>query len=348
MSVLPPLHENDLRHIWQHTEPIWRQLAGERLFITGGTGFFGVWLLEALVFANKQMQQDVRATILSRNPAKVFKSLPHVAGCVSWHEGDVRNFQFPDGHFSHIIHAATSVDARYNASAPADALDTMVQGTRRVLELAARAGTTNFLLTSSGAVYGPQPPDMANMSENFIGGPDPTSVGSVYAEGKRMAELQLAIAASQSDLEGKIARCYCFVGPHLPLDWHFAIGNFIRDALAGSEIVVQGDGRPMRSYLHAADLVIWLVTVLAKGQSLRPYNVGSEQACSIGELAERVARASPQSSRIRVLVPGGEGLPPRYVPDTRRAREELGLHQTIPLDEAISRTLTWWRGALHV
>jgi dTDP-glucose 4,6-dehydratase len=343
MKPLPPLPEDDLRHILNRTENLWRNLAGERLFITGGTGFFGIWLLETLAAANANLNVRVKATVLSRDPGKILEKCPHLTGVCSWLEGDIRDFVFPEGEFSHVIHAATSVDARFNASAPIEALDTIIGGTRRVLDFAARAGTERLLLTSSGAVYGPQPADVLRMPENHLGGPDTTVVNSVYAEGKRVAELQLAIAAEHTGLSAKIARCYCFTGPHLPLNWHFAIGNFMGDALAGRELVVQGDGRPLRSYLHAADLTIWLLTILLNGVSMRPYNLGSEEECSIADLAGRIARASGMPGQVRVLSPEGDGPAPRYVPDTRRARNELGLEQSIQLDESIERTLAWLR-----
>lgn len=340
MSTLPAA---DLRHVLTHTEALWRNLAGERLFITGGSGFFGIWLLEALASANDHFKLGLRATVLTRDPQRVQARWPHLAGTVDWLRGDVRDFRFPAGQFSHVVHAATSVDARFNAAAPVEALDTMVAGTRRVLDFAAQAGTVNLLLTSSGAIYGPQPGTLERIPEDYPGGPDVTRTASVYAEGKRVAELLLAMAADSTALQAKIARCFCFVGPHLPLDWHFAIGNFIGDALAGRDLIVQGDGRPLRSYMHAADLVIWLLTILVSGVSMRPYNVGSEEACSIAELAARVAGIAGTPGQVRVLTAEGGGLAPRYIPDTSRARNELGLELTIPLDVAITSTLDWWR-----
>jgi nucleoside-diphosphate-sugar epimerase len=344
MQFTQPLPAGDLTYILEHTENIWRELSGERLFVTGGTGFFGIWLLETLAAANSRMNANIDVTVLSRAPAQFASRHAHLAHSCNWLQGDVQDFVFPVGTFSHVIHAATSTDARFNASSPKAALETIVNGTQRVLEFANQASTRNLLLTSSGAVYGTQPPALENISEDYMGAPDITDPYNVYAEGKRMAELQLAIAARDTRLQGKIARCFAFVGPHLPLDWHYAIGNFMRDTLAGQELIIKGDGRPVRSYLHAADLIVWLFTILLRGENMRPYNVGSDQACSIAELAQRVASLSGMPGKMRILSPEGDGFAPRYVPDTTRARLELGLTPIIPLDDAITRTLHWLKG----
>lgn len=343
MTYRARLPEDDMLHILEHTEGVLRMLTGERLFVTGGSGFFGVWLLETLAAANARMDVRVDVTCLSRSPESFLARHPHLSSACTWLKGDVRDFAFPQGEFSHVIHAATSTDARFNAAEPDEALDSSVGGMRHVLDFARQARTRNFLFTSSGAVYGKQPPDLLQVSEDFLGAPDVTNPDAVYAEGKRVNELQLAIAAKHTGLNAKIARCFCFVGPYLPLDWHFAIGNFMRDALAGRELNIQGDGRPLRSYLHAADMVVWLLTILLNGERLRPYNVGSEEACSILDLAQRVASISGSAGRVRVSSPVGRDPAHRYVPDTRRARNELGLTQTIGLDDAIASTLAWLR-----
>ena len=113
--------------------------------------------------------------------------------------------------------------------------------------------------------------------------------------------------------------------------------------MAGEPIRISGDGTAFRSYLCAADLAIWLWTILFRGEPLRPYNVGSENAVCIAELAHMVAGARGPDIEVLVSqarVPGASAE--RYVPSTDRAREELRLKQTVDLQAAIRRTALWY------
>ena len=185
---------------------------------------------------------------------------------------------------------------------------------------------------------------MTHMAEDFAGAPWPLQPGVEYGEGKRVAEMLCGMAARRTGMECKIARCFAFVGPHLPLDAHFAIGNFIRDAMAGGPISIQGDGTPMRSYLYAADLTVWLWTMLFRAPSLRTFNVGSGNGLSIRSVAEEVAAAVRPGVEIRVARAAAPGAPVhRYVPDVQAVENELGLREGVSLREAIQRTAAWHR-----
>ncbi len=335
----------DLDRILDHTRDLWDDLRGERIFITGGTGFFGCWLLESLLWINDHLNLNCRATVLSRAPDLFRKKAVHLAGhkSISVMEGDVRTFAFPSGTFAYIIHAATESSVKRNAENPLEMLDTIVEGTRYTLEFARTCGAQSLLFTSSGAVYGKQPAEMTHIPEEYSGAPDPFDPKSAYGEGKRVAE-HLCTLYADAHLKPKIARCFAFVGPYLPLDVHFAIGNFIRDALNGGPIIVKGNGTPRRSYLYAADLMIWLWTILFRGRPLRPYNVGSEESASIVETALGVARSVSPKIPVEIRGSVNPKLPvEQYVPSTQRAQVELGLRDDLHLNEKIRLTLNWYR-----
>lgn len=329
----------DASHVLAHTTGIWDEFRQARLFVTGGTGFIGKWLLESFLAANDAFDLQARVCVLSRDPARFRAETPRMSAhaSIEFVAGDVRSFDFPSGAFTHIVHGATDIA---NPASPLDTFDVTVGGTRRVLDFARACGAKNLLLISSGAVYGRQPPEISHLGEGYAGAPSMLSTASAYGEGKRVSEWLSFVYGQSGGLQVRIARCFALVGPHLPLDKHFAIGNFIRDVLAGQDIAIGGDGTPLRSYLHAADLAAWLWIIMARGAPSSAYNVGSDQAISIAGLAELVARLAASGSRVnRAKTPQPGAAPERYVPSIDKARRELGLNVWIPLEAAILDTL---------
>ncbi|MGK5090050.1 NAD(P)-dependent oxidoreductase [Bdellovibrionota bacterium FG-2] len=327
------------------------RLKSARIFITGGTGFFGCWFLEAIHWLNTEKNLGIETSILTRDAKAFLDKWPHLKNRINgvhFVSGEVRTLPDLRGQqFSHVIHAATPASAKLVNDNPMEMFDIITSGTRNVLEFAHHAKAQRFLLTSSGAVYGRQPPEISHLEETFSGAPNPCDPKSAYGEGKRVAEHLCAAYSKGTTLEPVIARCFAFIGPYLPLDIHFAIGNFIRDAMAGTPIRIQGDGSPLRSYLYGSDLMVWLFTLLAKGEKCRPYNVGSEQAQSIAEIAHTVSRVlSPvlgHAIEVEVAKVPTLGVPPeRYIPSTKRAQTELGLKETVKLEQAIERTARWY------
>lgn len=326
--------DEDIAPLADTLAPAWAKLEGARIFMTGGTGFIGRWMLEALLRA----PIEAEVTVLSRNPRRFADAAPHLAARANLVEGDVTQFEPPHGDFTHIVHGATDASAALTASDPCRMFTTIVDGTRRTLEFARSCNSPRFLFLSSGAVYGAQPAAVSHIGEDWPGAPDARDPKSAYAEGKRAAETLCAIYGSQFGLEIVTARIFALLGPRLPLGRHFAAGNFIRDAMAGRRIRISSSGEAVRSYLYAADLAAWLWAMLAQAEPGAVYNCGSEEAVTIAELADRIS-----------AILGGAGVdvegrpdtgwnPGRYVPSSAAIRRDLGLRVTVPLDEAIRRT----------
>lgn len=337
------ISEADLADIARRTAPLWEEMRGQRLFLTGGTGFFGQWLIASFLRINDGLKLGAELWVLSRRPQRS----PHPA--LNYIQGDVRDFDFPAGRFSHVIHAATtSAEETFRGEPPLAKIDTVVRGTRRVLDFAASCGVRKFLLTSSGNAYGPMPAGQSAFRETDLCAPDlERPVAAALGEAKRMAELLTRIEAGRHGFEAKICRCFSFIGAHLPLDIHYAMGNFIGDAVRGRPIVVQGDGSALRSWMYMSDLSVWLWTLLFKGTPDRLYNVGSDEAVTVGEAARRVAACVGTEvvflNKPEMRPTAGPNI---YVPELRRIRDDLGLECTVRLTEAIARTIASHRAAL--
>lgn len=323
---------------------VWDTFAGARLFITGGTGFYGSWLLESLVAANNQRNLGLQAVVLTRNPDLFLQRFPHFRSRpdLSFMAGDVRSFNFPKESFTHVIHAATEASEKLNRENPLLMIDTIVEGTKRALEVAVHCGTKHFLNLSSGAVYGDVSSISGLISESFAGGPDIGKTKWAYGEAKRLSELLCCVYAEQHGFATKSARCFATIGEGLPLNTHFAMGNFISDALAGRVIIINGDGTPVRSYIDISDLVVWLWHILAFGKAGEAYNVGSEQGYSIADVAIKVRDILSPCLEVKVCgKPVSQQLASWYVPSTEKARQQLGLSLTVPLNDSIRYTAEW-------
>ena len=313
-----------------------------RLLVTGGTGFVGRSLLRWLAASGGALA-DLRPTLLTRDPAAFRARHPALAARVELLQGDVRGFAVPAAGFTHVLHGATDTSPQAHAH-PEVIRETILEGTRQVLEAAARVGAGRLLFLSSGAVYGPQPEGLEQLPETYRGVLDPTDPGTSYGRAKLEAEA-LCEAWTDPGRSASVARLFAFVGPDLPLDQHFAVGNFLRDALAGRPIEVKGDGTPVRSYLYQDDLAEWLWVLLRRGAPGRAYNVGSDEAVDIATLARLAAAVVHPGLEVRVARARADYAGRhRYVPSLQRVRAELGLEVKVGLEEALRRTALAHRG----
>jgi dTDP-glucose 4,6-dehydratase len=312
-------------------------LRGKHLFLTGGTGFFGKWLVGALLQANAALDLQLRLTVLSRDPARFLRHWPALAEipALTLRQGHVADFAASDLHADHIIHAAADTTAFTSDADERDRSRAIVQGTQNMLTLAQRCGA-RLLNVSSGAVYGAAAGKRAGASEADYAEARPVTP---YGLAKREAEALCV----ESHADFVTARAFAFLGPHLPLDAHFAAGNFLRDAVRGGPILVRGDGTALRSYLYPTDLVSWLLRLLARAPRGSAYNVGSDEVVSTAELARLIGDSAEPKAEVIIQSAQPQGPQNIYLPDVTRARSEFGLAITVPLREAITRTLDFVR-----
>jgi nucleoside-diphosphate-sugar epimerase len=331
-----PLKELD--EVVARSPEVWAALRENRLFITGGTGFFGLWLISAICYANRRLGANIEVVALTRRPDEFTRRFPEIATdpAVTLWSGDVRHFKFPEGTFDRVIHAASDTSVQ-SAAAPYPLLEAQILGTERVLEFCSCGKSSQLLFVSSGAVYGEQPPTLERLKEGYLGSLPPNLHGSAYGLGKLVSEYLVNQAYQKHGLDTKIARCFTFIGQGLPMDAHFAVGNFILDAIRRRDIVIHGDGTPVRSYLYVGDMVTWLLTILVRGKSGETYNVGSDKAVTIGELAQLVSDEFAPGVAVKILGRHRETTRLRYLPDVSKANSELGLKVWTSLGEAIRR-----------
>lgn len=334
----------DIDFIFNAVGNNWQKLKNQKLLLTGGTGFIGKWMLSSFLNANRKLKLIAKVFVVSRHPELILNKYPLLKDYeeITWVKKDIRELETEDCKgCSYSIHAATDVA---KIDSPINIFDTCIIGTKKVLDaMQSYHGPKRLLILSSGAVYGKIPLNIKYVSENFYGALDLMDLSQAYGEGKRASEFQsMAYASENKQLEIVISRCFALVGPHLPLNKHFAIGNFIQSVIKNENILINGDGTPLRSYLYMSDLSNWLWKLLFDAPASSYYNVGSSEAISILDLALKVNKLMKGNSSVKILSNlKSERLRQSYLPSIEKISREFNLKQSITLDKAIIKTASW-------
>lgn len=319
--------------------------SNKTVLITGATGFFGSWLL-ALFDSMNQAGIAVKVLAVSRNPDiflsaekrySTFRWLTWVRCDLGLNADPLLSIKQCD----YILHAAT------DTSIPASGTRAwqIVRIWQNIIEASRRLENPKILLVSSGAVYGTIPETGAQDDQPWVILPHVSP--SAYSIGKRFCEESAFLESSSNSARIVVARCFSFVGPGLPLNEHFAIGNFVRDIIAYKDIRIKGDGQAVRSYMHIADLCNWLLILLLRGKTGEAYNVGSELPISMKELAEMVKQFSNKNSTIHIDGKPSVGLAPStYFPRTSKA-QSIGLRETQTLLDGLREMIAYATAKRH-
>jgi nucleoside-diphosphate-sugar epimerase len=308
------------------------------LLVIGGSGFFGKSILDMFQRGKLSPWNINRVISMSRNAERLKSETPNlILDNVELLSSDISTAEhLPDADF--IIHAAASTDAKNYLNSGEDERKNIQSGTLNYCRLARGNKNTKTLYVSSGAVYGTQPSNITHIKESFqlIDPYDIPENKRDYTIAKRDAEEQIKGLGKEGMLVS-IARCFSFVGPFLPLDQHFAIGNFIRDGLLQQKIKVNTENKVYRSYMYSDDLVVWLMTILDSSDNTCPiYNVGSDEPILIDQLARNISKIFGLSSDD---IKYTSELAERYIPNIEKAKKNLNLSINYSLSHALITTI---------
>ena len=293
-----------------------KNISKKTLLVIGGSGFFGKSILDGFKRGLLDEWQISKIIILSRDASRLKREAPNLLDSnVTLYNGDILKIDFlPEADF--IIHAAASTDIRqYLNHSEAEKIN-IQKGTDHFCSLIKKNKIkSKILYVSSGAVYGSQPPELV---------------------AKQNAEHSIQSIAKDG-FNVSIARCFAFIGPYLPRDQHFAIGNFISNVLNQNPIHVKSNYKVYRSYMYADDLVKWLLTIVDNASNKCPiYNVGSDEVVSLDDLAIKLGA----TFKLDVIIPDQYSKKiDRYIPSIEKAKSNLKLTLRFNVMQGFHETL---------
>ncbi len=344
--------KQDVLNIFEMHSQLPEPLRNSHIYITGGTGFLGAWLLELICGLNDEFDFKIRATIACRSFDKFASKYPHLATRkeYTFQPFDVRHLVELPHDTTHIIHAAATSNKNHFSSFPTASFENNVDATLQILRLAMQLGSIqNILLLSSSLVYGRQPADIHSIKENSSGGILPSfDTKTIYAESKRACESAAAAFLSEMKLPISIARPFSFVGPYQSLDMQWVANDFMQEALKGGPIKIMSDGSVIRSIMYASDFANWILHITAYAKPREIYNVGSPDPIDLLSLAKMIQ--SNCKNEPKIITSLGNNLTTgnvRLVPNVDKAKKDLQLKVTVSIETAIQRSMEWYSAGNH-
>jgi len=310
------------------------KVSSKRVLVTGGAGFLGSHLCERLVelghdvicLDNFFTSQKINVAHLLERPN--FELVRHDVTQPIWLEVDqIYNLACPaaPGHY------------QYN---PIKTTKTSVLGAVNVLGMAKRC-RAKVLQASTSEVYGD--PEVHPQTESYRGSVNPIGPRACYDEGKRCAETLFMDYHRMNKVNIRIVRIFNTYGPRMhPYDGR-VVSNFIRQALAGEDITIFGDGSQTRSFCYRDDLVEGMLRMMnAPDSVIGPINIGNPGEFTILELAELVLELTGSKSKI-VRRPLPDDDPTKRRPDISLAQKHLAWEPKVPLREGLAKTIAWFK-----
>jgi dTDP-glucose 4,6-dehydratase len=309
---------------------------GRRVVVTGGAGFLGSHLCEALV------RRGDRVVAVDDLSTGVADNVTALSGDTAFElvVADVSAALEVSGPVDAVLHFASPASPPEYLARPLETMAVGSEGTRRALALAAEHGA-RFVLASTSEVYGD--PAVHPQPESYWGNVNPVGPRSVYDEAKRFAEALTMAWKRAEGLDVGIVRIFNTYGPRLRPGDGRVVSNFLVQAIEGRPLTVYGDGSQTRSLCFVDDEVAGILALFDSALT-GPVNIGNPAELTVLELAHAVLELTGSSSTI-THEPLPVDDPTRRRPDISMARRELGWEPKVPLEEGLRRTAAYFAAA---
>ena len=287
MRKLSSVYMEDLEYLSNVDFIEYEKFRGKTFFISGITGLIGSMLANALAYANDKYSLDIRIVGLVRDIEKA-RILFTDIDCLTFIEGNLDDFSFPENGIDYIVHAASPTSSKFFNENPVELISVVYNGTERMLQLA-KEKEARLIFLSTMEVYGTPSTDdkISETSPSYL---NTMSARSSYPEVKRLAENLVASYCAEYGVDGMVLRLTQTFGPGVKYNDGRVFAEFARSAVEKKDIILATKGETKRNYLYVADAVSAILCVLLNGESSSAYNVANEDTyCSIYEMAKLVA-----------------------------------------------------------
>lgn len=328
------------------------KLAGKTVFISGGGGFLGKYIIGALCHLNDHTLK-VPCRIISVDNFITGKHHPHFnykgRNDVLEVWGDITQPLPVREPVHYILHAAGLASPVYYKKFPLETIESAVSGAKHLLELARKNKEhfEGFLFFSSSEIYGDPDPSAVPTPETYHGYVSSVGPRACYDESKRLGETITTVYSEQHGIPGKIVRPFNVFGPGMNHDDRRVLPMFAFKALNKEPIPVHGDGHQTRTFCYVTDAITGFLKVLLVGKSGHAYNIGNaDNEISMKDLAELFVKIEGNGASFKLIpypanYPGGE--PQRRCPDIRKAAAHLSFKPKVSLHDGLKRFIEWCR-----
>jgi nucleoside-diphosphate-sugar epimerase len=323
VSPIRPYDIDDLAEISSLAGGFMDKFSNSNVLVAGATGFVGSWIISSIDHMNRYHNTNIHVSAISRNFNQDFISAFPDTKVMALDISKAFIFDIPGPDC--VFNAATPSSPSHGGEVSHQVLEAATLGTTNLIEICAPEKKTRFINLSSGIVTKRKNDILKNLED----------VKNAYLAGKRRSEDLVSQATSKGLISGKNLRLYAFAGPGISLVDHFAVGNFMNDAVNGRPISIKGNPATLRSYLYPTDMIVNIFNCAAK-DSLNEIEIGSHEPVSMHRLAETVNEVTGNSG---IMQQPDYGPADEYIPKLGATE----VTKSVSLPEALSRWNHWLR-----